>query len=245
MAGVGYKAAPGRFRGLQAAREAVELRGQLGDLVVSPNHGPVAVSSLPDLADGLEQVPDLPGEGTGQQGAEGYHQDADEQGDTRQVRLKALEQLRLLCVVFIGVYRADDAVAVYHRGRPPAQKGMAVVPAVKGIVAVQGLDDLRIRGIHAPGIAALPAVKQDAPGSVRYQQAGHAGLLHRGQSLPHIFLRQLRQTGQGRLHHLDAALHGGLLGLEHQTLGDQQRIGVQKGQHRQDDEDIAHAELKL
>ena len=55
------------------ASDTKRRRGQLSDLVVSPNHGPVAVSSLPDLADGLEQVPDLPGEGTGQQGAEGYH----------------------------------------------------------------------------------------------------------------------------------------------------------------------------
>ena len=122
---------------------------------------------------------------------------------------------------------------------------MAVIPAVEGVAAVQSLDDLGIHGVHALGAAALPGVEQDAAGGVRHQQAGHAGLLHRGQGLAHVFLRQLRQARQGRFHHLDAALHGGLLGLEHQTLGHQQRIGVQKGQHRQDDEDIAHAELKL
>ena len=31
-----------------------------------------------------------------------------------------LQQLRLLGVVLIGVHRADDAVAVYHRGSAPA-----------------------------------------------------------------------------------------------------------------------------
>ena len=120
VAGVGHKAAAGGLGGLQAVRQAVELRGQLGDLVISPDGGPMAVGPLPDLTDGLEQLPDLPGEGPGQQSAEGNHQNADQQGDAGQVGLEALQQLRLLGVVFIGVHRADDAVAVYHRGSAPA-----------------------------------------------------------------------------------------------------------------------------
>ena len=80
----------------------------------------MAVGPLPDLTDGLEQLPDLPGEGPGQQSAEGNHQNADQQGNAGQVGLEALQQLRLLGVVFIGVHRADDAVTVYHRGSAPA-----------------------------------------------------------------------------------------------------------------------------
>lgn len=52
VGGVGHKAAAGVLRSLEAVRQAVELLGQLGDLVMAPDLRPVAVGALPHLADG-------------------------------------------------------------------------------------------------------------------------------------------------------------------------------------------------
>ena len=54
-------------------------------------------------------------------------------------------------VVLVGVDRAHDLVAVHHRGGAPAQECLAVVAAVEGVVAPQGLCDLRIKGVDAHG----------------------------------------------------------------------------------------------
>ena len=77
----GHKAAACVLRSLEAVRQAVELLGQLGDLVASGHLRPVAVSALPHLPDGGEQLADLPGQRPGQQAAETQHHHRDAGGE--------------------------------------------------------------------------------------------------------------------------------------------------------------------
>lgn len=112
---VGHKPPPGVLRGLQAVRQAVELLGDLGDLVVSADIRPVAVGALPHLADRRQQPPDLFGQRLGQKQAQHQHHPADDGGQLQKVFLQPQQQLRLPGVVFIGIHRADDLIAVQHR----------------------------------------------------------------------------------------------------------------------------------
>ena len=243
MGGIGDKAPPGILRGLEAVSQAVELLAQLGDLVVAADLRAVAVSALPHLADGHQQLPQLPRQGLGEPEAQKQHRDPHHGGEPQEVALEPLQQRRLLRVVLVGVHRADDLVLIEYRGGCPAAESTVPVAAAEGVVAQKGLNDLRIDGKLPHGGAGLPGVVENPSGTVRHQDTGKPRLLHHRQSLRHVLLRQPVQSRQGVHHHRDAGLEGGLLGAEHQVLGHQQRIGVEQHQHRRDDENVAQAEL--
>ena len=245
MAGIGHEPPPGVLGGLQAIRQAVELRRDLADLVAARHGGTVAVRALPHLADGRQQVGDLGRQHPAQQDGQTDDAQGDHRRDLHQVGLEALQNIRLLGVVFIGIHRAHDLVVIHHRRGHAAEERRGIVVAVKGIIALQGLDDLRIEGVQTHRAVCLAGVVQDAARRIRHQDAGNAGVPHGAQRLGHILLVQLLQAAQRRLDQLYGALHGCLLGLEHHGLGLQQRIGVQQHQHRGDHQDIADAKLKL
>ena len=104
----------------------------------------MAVSALPHLADGGEQPSDLPGQRPGQHHAQHQHHHGDDGGQAQQVFLEALQQRRLLRVVFVGVHRTDDLVLIQHRRGRPAAEGTALIAAREGVIAQQRLDDLRV-----------------------------------------------------------------------------------------------------
>ena len=162
-----------------------------------------------------------------------------------QIGLEALQQGCLLCVVFIGVHRADDLVLVQHRRGGAGPEGPAAEVAAEGVIAQQSLDDLRIKAVFSHGAAGLTGVVKDPSGVVGDQDPAQARLLHHRHGGGHVLLVQLVQPRQRVHHHGHAALQGGLLGPEHQILGHQQRVGVQQDQHRRDDEDVAEAEFEL
>ena len=240
---VGHEAPPGIFRFLQPVRQAVELLADLGDLVPPWDLRPVAVGPLPHLADGGEQPPDLAGQCPGQHHAQRQHHHGDHSRQPQQVFLKALEQRRLLRVVFVGVHGADDLVLIQHRRRRPAAEGAPLIAARKGVMAQQRLDSLRVKGILPHGTAGLPGIVEDFAGAVSHQDAGNARFLHHRHGRGDILLSQPLQPRQGIHHDGHAGLEGAGLGAEHQVLRDQQGIGVQQQQHRRDDQDIAEAEF--
>ena len=245
MAGVGHEPPPGVLRGLQAVCQAVELRRDLGDLVGTAGVGAVAVRTLADAADGLQQAADLPRQHAGEGDAQSRHQQRDHHGDAQQVALKALQQRRLLRVVVVGVHRAHRLVVVHHRRGHTAEECLAVVLTVKCIAALQRRDDHRVQRVLAHGVVALPGVVQHHTGGVRHHDTGGARLVQAGQRHGDIFLRQLLQPHQRRLNDLGRAAEVGLVGGYHQILGHQQRVGVQQDQHRRDDQDVAEAEFEL
>ena len=245
MGSIGDEAPPGVLRGLEPVGEAVELLGDLGDLVPPPDVSPVAVGALPHLADGREQLADLAGQRPGQPSAQAHHHHGDDAGQAQKIGAEPLQQRSLLRVVFIGVYRADDLALVQYRRGGPAAERRVLIPAGEGVVAQQGLHHLRIEGVLPYGAAGLPGIVEDPAGAVRHQDAGKPRLLHHCHSLGHVLLRQLVQSAQGVDHHGHAGLEGGGLGAEHQILGYQQRIGVEQHQHRRDAQNVTQAELDL
>ena len=134
---------------------------------------------------------------------------------------------------------------IHHRRGHTAEKGGGIVVAVKGVVALQRLDDLGVQGVQPHRAVLLAGVIENAPGGVRHQHTGHTGLLHGAEGPGDVILVQLLQAAQRRFDQLHGAFHGGLLGLEHHGLGLQQRIGVQQHQHRGDHQNVADAEFKL
>ena len=245
MAGVGHEPPPGILGGLQAVGQAVELRRDLADLVAALHSGAVAVGALPHLADSGQQIGDLGRQDPAQQHGKTQHRQRDENGDLHQVGLEAFENIRLLGVVLIRIHRAHDLVVIHHRRGHAAEERGGVIVAVEGVVALQRLYDLGVKGVQPHRAVLLAGVVQDAARRVRHQNAGHTRLPHGGQRLGHVFLVQLLQTAQRCLDQLHGAFHGRLLGLEHHGLGLQQRIGVQQHQHRSDHQNIADAKLKL
>ena len=89
VAGIGDELAAGALRALETVGEAVELRCQLGDLVRARHLGPVTVSPLPHLTDGLQQVADAAGEHPGEQGAEEQHEQGHQKRDAHDIGLEA------------------------------------------------------------------------------------------------------------------------------------------------------------
>ena len=245
VAGVGDKAPPGVLGGLQPVGKAVELRGDLGDLVGAAGVCPVAVRALPDVADGLQQAADLAGEHAAEHNAQAGHQQGDQQGDDQQVVAEALQQLGLLRVVIVGVHRAHDLVVIHHRRGHAAEEGRAVIAAIAGVLAPQGHGHHGIQGVLAHGAAVLPGVVQHQSRAVRHHHAGGAGLVQALQRRLYVLLGELFQPHQRRLDDLGGAPQVVLVGGHHQVLAHQQRIGVQQDQHRRDDQDIAETELQL
>ena len=245
MGGIGDKAPPGALRGLEAVRQAVELLGDLGDLVRAPDVRPVAVSSRPHLADGCEQKSDLSCQRLGEHQAQRRHHQGNDGGEAQEIPLESRQQGGLLRVVFIGVHRADDLVAVQHRRRGPAAEGSPAVGTGKGVVSQQSLDNLRVQPVLPDGAAGLPGVVENPAHAVGHQHPGQTGLLHHRHGRRHILLRQLVQAGEGVHNDGHAALHRGLLGAKHQILRHHQGIGVQQQQHPGDDRDVAQTEPEL
>ena len=159
--------------------------------------------------------------------------------------MQSFQQRRLLCVIFVGVHRADDPVLIQHRRGRAAAEGPVPVGAGKGVISLQCLHDLGIEGVLSNGAAGLPGIVEHQPGAVRHQNTAESRLLHHCHGSRHIFLIQPVQARQRIHHHRHAAGHIGLLGAEHQILADQQRIGVQQKQHRRDDGDVAQSEFDL
>ena len=62
MGGIGNETPSGFLRRLQAAGQAVEFAGDLGDLIGAAYLGAVAVRPLTHRADGLQQAADAAGE---------------------------------------------------------------------------------------------------------------------------------------------------------------------------------------
>ena len=245
MAGIGHKPAAQGLRGLKPVRQAVELFADLGDLVPAGNVGPVLISALPHFADAGQQQANLPRQHPGKNKAQHHHAQRNDAGELQQVALQALQQGRLLRVVFIGIDRADDPVLIQHRGGRPAAEGSVPVSAGKGVVALQRLNDLGVEGVLSHGPQGLPGVVEHQSGTVRHQHPAEARFLHHRHGGRHVFRIQLVQSRQGVYHHGHAALHSGLLGPEHQVLADQQGVCVQQKQHRRDDGDVAQAEFQL
>ncbi len=242
---VGDKAAAGVLRGLEAVRQAVELVADLGDLVPAPDVRPVAVGSLPHLADGGEEQADLMGQGLGENQAQHQHQPPRHGGEAQQRVLKPQEQGGLLRVVLIGVDRADHLVLIHDGRGGPAAEGPLPEGAAKRVIAQQRLDDLRVKGHASHGGAGLPCVVEHPARAVGDQDAGEARLLRHGHGVRHVLLRQGGEAGKGVHHDGDAALEVGGLGVEDQVLGHQKGIGVQQQQHRQNDGDVAQADAEL
>ena len=168
VAGIGHKAAAQIFRGLKPVGEAVELLPDLRDLIVAGDMGAVLVGALPHLTDGGEQRADLPRQHPGKQHAQQHHRQRNADRKPHQIRLQPLQQRRLLCVIFIGVHRADDAVLIQHRrGRPAAERSVPV-GAGKGVIALQRLHDLRIERIFPHGAAGFPGIVEHQPRAVRH-----------------------------------------------------------------------------
>ena len=226
MGGVRHEAAAGVLRGLQPVGQAVELACNLGDLVAAADLGTVGIGALAHLADGLQEIGDARSERMGQQHTQAHHQQRNHGGNAHQIRLEAAQQLRLLRIVLIGAYRADDLIAENHRRGGTAQKRLTVIAAVKRIVALQRLRHLGEYHIAALGALRFAGIVEHAAGRIRHQNTAHAVFLHAAEGLTDIVLRQLLQSRQRRFNHLHAAGHGGFLGAEHQILGHQQRIGV-------------------
>ena len=245
MGGIRDEAAAGLLRGLEAVREAVELLGDLGELVPSLHRRPVGVGSLPDGADGLQQLPDLPGQDPGEHRGEPHHDGGHDAADPQKVFLEARQQLRLLGIILIGVDRADDLVPVHDGGSSTGAEGAVFVAAGGNVVAQKSLDHLSIEDVLPLGGAGLPGVVENTAAAVRHQDPGEARLLRRQHGAAHILLRQALQGAQGGGDDGDAALHVGHLGVEDQVLGYQDRISIQQHQHRRDDEDVAEAEPRL
>ena len=117
--------------------------------------------------DGLEQLPDLPGEGPGQQSAEGNHQNADQQGDAGQVGLEAVQQLRLLGteeriplfseVLDIVAGKIPIIVEVKYQKNYPAlcEKMMSQLRDYTGLYCVESFHPQVILWMknHAPAVA--------------------------------------------------------------------------------------------
>ena len=245
MAGVGHKPAAQGLRGLKPIRQAVEFLSDLGDLVPAGDVGPMLVGAGPDLADGRQQGADLPGQHPGEQDAQQHHRRRDTGGQLQEVALQSFQQCRLLCVIFVGVHRADDPVLIQHRRGRAAAEGPVPVGAGKGVISLQCLHDLGIEGVLSNGAAGLPGIVEHQTGAVRHQNSAESRLLHHCHGSRHVFLIQPVQARQRIHHHRHAAGHIGLLGAEHQILADQQRIGVQQKQHRRDDGDVAQSEFDL
>ena len=195
VGGVGHEPATGVLRGLEPVRQAVELLADLGDLVPPPDLRPVAVRALPHLADGGEQQADLLCQRLGQHQAQPQHHHADDAAEPQQVPLQSLQQCRLFRVVLISIHRADDLVLIQHRGGRPAAERTVFENAGKGVVAHQGLDDLRVQGILPHGAAGLTGVVQHLSRAVRHQDTGKPRLLHHCHGRRHVLLVQLVQTG--------------------------------------------------
>ena len=202
------------------------------------------VGAGPDLADGRQQGTDLPGQHPGEQDTQQYHRRRNTGGQLQEVALQSFQQRRLLCVIFVGVHRADDPVLIQHRRGRAAAEGTVPVGAGKGVISLQCLHDLGIEGVLSNGAAGLPGIVEHQPGAVRHQNTAEPRFLHHRHGGRHVFLIQPVQTCQ-RIHHRHAAGHIRLLGAEHQILADQQRIGVQQKQHRRDDGDVAQSEFDL
>ncbi len=245
MGGIGHEAAASLLRGLQAAGETVELRGDLADLVRAVYLGPMVIGAFPDTADGLEQAADAAGEHPREQQADTDDQHRYHHGNGHQIFLQPLQQTALLGIVLIGVYHTDDLAAVYNRCCGPAQKSLPVIHAVKGIVAVQGLGNLCVKGVLPPGVFLLAGVIQHPGRGVCDQYAAGTCLLQTGQSLLHIALCQGGEAREGRLNDLHAAVEGRLLGTEHQVLRLDERVCIQNDQHHRYDGEVAQADLKL
>ena len=205
----------------------------------------MGVSSLPDGADGLQQLPDLPGQDPGEHGGEGHHNGGHDAADPQEVPLEARQELCLLGVVLIGVDGADDLVAVHDGGGGAGAEGAVFIAAGGAVIAPEGLDHLGIEDVLPLGGAGLPGVVEDAAAAVRHQDPGEARLLRCQHGAAHVLLRQALQGAQGGGDDGDAALHVGDLGVEDQVLGHQDRVGIQQHQHRRDDEDVAEAEPRL
>ena len=242
---VGDKAAAGIFRSLEPVRQTIELLADLGDLIMARDLGPVTVRALPHLADGGEELPDLPRQHPGEHHAQHQHRHADHCGKPQEIGLQPLQQRRLLRIVFIGIDRSDHLALIEHRRRGPAAECPILIGAGKDVAAQQRLNDLRVKGILPHGTAGLPGVVEDTAGLVRHQNPAHTRLLHHRHGLGHILLRQMVQVRERVYHHGDAALQRGLLGTEHQVLGHPQRVSIEQQQHRRDDEDVAQAEFDL
>ena len=245
MGGIGHKAPPGLLRCLEPSGQAVEFRRDLGNLVRALHHRPVAVRALPHLGDGLQKLADTPGKHPRQQYTDADNRHRHHCGNGHNILLQVLQQRPLLRVILIGVYHPDDLTPIHHRSCSPAQKSLPVKGAVKGIIPLQCLGDLRVKGILSPGVLLLPGVIKHPPGGVRDHHPADTGLLQAGQSLFHISLRQAGEPRQGRLHNLYAAAHRGFLGPKYQVLRLDKRISVQNRQHDNNNGEIAQADLKL
>ena len=245
VGGVGDKPPPGALRGLETVRQTVELLGNLGDLVRTPDVRPVAVRPRPHLADGGQKKADLSRQYFGEKQAQHRHHQSDDGGEAQEIPLKARQQGGLLRVVLIDVHRADDLIAVQHRGGRPAAESPSAVGAGEGVVPQQGLDDLRVQPVLPDGSASLPRVVENPAHAVGHQHPGEAGLLHHRHGRRHVFLRQLVQAGERVHNNRHIALQRRLLGAEHQILRYHQRIGIQQQQHPGDDSDIAQAKPEL
>ena len=197
MGCVGHKAASGIFGGLQPVGQTVEFRRNLGDLIVALHLGPVTVSTLPHVADGLQQFADASRQHPGEQQAQHNNKDCHHAGNAGNVVLQALEQLRLLRVVLIGIDGTHRLVMIHHRRSAAAEESIAVIAAIIGVLAPQRLKDLGVKGVKTYGTAGFTGVVQHPAGRVGYQNATHACLFHHRQRLADILRRQILQTAQG------------------------------------------------
>ena len=188
----------------------------------------MAVRPGPHLADRGQQPSNLLGQRPGEDDAQpGYHH-GNNSGKAQQVPLESLQQSRLLGVILVGAYRADDLIAVQHRRRRPAVEGPTAVGRVVGVVAQQGLDHLGVQAVLPHSAAGLPGIVQNPAGRVGHKDPRQVRLLHHRHGRRHILLRQLIQAGERVYHYGNAVLQRGRLRVKHQVLRHQQRIGVQQ-----------------
>ena len=245
VARVGDKAAARLLRRLQAVGEAVELLGDLADLVATADLGVVAVRALAHAADGLEQHAEAAREHPREQQAQQHDKARDCRRDAQQILLQRQQQRRLLHVVLIGIDRADGLAAVDdRRGRAAAERAVGKV-GIEGIVAPQRLHDLGVKPVAAHRAVRLAGVVEDAPRGVRDENAGNAGILHQRHRGGDVLLAQLLQAAQRRHHHAHAALQRRLLGAHDQIFRHDQRVGVHENEHCRNDQNITQAEFDL
>ena len=245
MGGVGDELPPGALRLLQPVHQVVELSGNLGELIVPREDGPLVIGPLPHPPyGGLKAVQPL-GELVGEHRAHGQHQHRHADGDGQQVIAQCLQQGGLPGVELVDVHPADDLVAVEHRLGGGGVEGPLLVDAVHGAVAPQGLHQLVVEHVVPRGVARLPGVVEHLPVGVGDDGSGDALRLHRREGLGHVLLRQLLQPRHGGVEGRGAAEQVGPLGAEDQVLADQQRIGVHQQDHDEDNGDVAGADLQL
>ena len=103
--GVGHKAPSHFLCCLEPIRQGIELPGQLAQFVPAPHLHPVVILSFPHNADGPQQLSDPVGQRPGKHQRHGQRDRCNDNGNGSQRLLDPHQQLALLRIILVHIYR--------------------------------------------------------------------------------------------------------------------------------------------